>query len=244
MSKWTEDKEAQLVAGLDKGAEVTQDEVSQKAEALGVTTRSVGAKLRKMGFDVQKAAAAKTSPWTEAEEEQLRAYLVEQSGRHTYAELAGILFDGKYNAKSIQGKVLSMELTENVRKADKVATPKSYTEDEEARFIDMAGNGDSVEKIAEALGKTIQSVRGKALSLSRAVEGFKMPVQEKSFAKEQNDPWADVNVEELTVAEICDKLGKTERGVKTTLTRRGLTCKDYDGAAKKAKAEEKAAASE
>ena len=35
---------------------------------------------------------------------------------------------------------------------------------------------------------------------------------------------------------IADEIGKTPRGVKTMLTRRGLTASDYDGAAKAAKA--------
>ena len=33
--------------------------------------------------------------------------------------------------------------------------------------------------------------------------------------------------------EIADQIGKTVRGVKTMLTRRGLQCADYNGAARK-----------
>jgi hypothetical protein len=40
----------------------------------------------------------------------------------------------------------------------------------------------------------------------------------------------------MTVAEIAAATEKTERGVRTLLTRRGLKVSDYDGAAKKAKA--------
>ena len=36
-----------------------------------------------------------------------------------------------------------------------------------------------------------------------------------------------------TVEEIADEIGKTVRGVKTMLTRRGLQCANYNGAAKK-----------
>ena len=46
------------------------------------------------------------------------------------------------------------------------------------------------------------------------------------------------DVSGLTVAEIAEKTGKTERGVKTMLTRRAVTAKDYDGAAKAKKAAE------
>ena len=37
----------------------------------------------------------------------------------------------------------------------------------------------------------------------------------------------------MTVEAIADEIGKTVRGVKTMLTRRGLQCSDYNGAAKK-----------
>jgi len=40
----------------------------------------------------------------------------------------------------------------------------------------------------------------------------------------------------MTVEAIAEAIGKTARGVKTMLTRRGLTASDYDGAAKAAKA--------
>ena len=43
-------------------------------------------------------------------------------------------------------------------------------------------------------------------------------------------------------AEIAAAVDKTERGLRTLLTRRGIKVADYDGAAKKAKAEAKAAA--
>ena len=39
----------------------------------------------------------------------------------------------------------------------------------------------------------------------------------------------------MTVEAIAEAIGKTARGVKTMLTRRGLTAADYDGAAKAAK---------
>ena len=37
----------------------------------------------------------------------------------------------------------------------------------------------------------------------------------------------------MSVSDIADEIGKTQRGVKTMLTRRGLTAADYDGAARK-----------
>ena len=49
-------------------------------------------------------------------------------------------------------------------------------------------------------------------------------------------------VKTMTVAEIATAVDKTERGLKTLLTRRGITVADYDGHAKKMKAEAKAVA--
>ena len=40
----------------------------------------------------------------------------------------------------------------------------------------------------------------------------------------------------MGVEDIAEAIGKTARGVKTMLTRRGLSAADYDGAAKKEKA--------
>jgi hypothetical protein len=46
----------------------------------------------------------------------------------------------------------------------------------------------------------------------------------------------------MTVAEIATAIDKTERGLKTLLTRRGIKVADYDGAAKRDKADGKKAA--
>lgn len=40
----------------------------------------------------------------------------------------------------------------------------------------------------------------------------------------------------MTVAELAKEIGKTERGIRAHLTRHRINAKDYDGAAKKAKA--------
>ena len=55
------------------------------------------------------------------------------------------------------------------------------------------------------------------------------------------DPLAALgDVSGLTVVQIAEKIGKTERGVKNMLTRRGIKASDYDGAGKKAKEAENA----
>ena len=64
---------------------------------------------------------------------------------------------------------------------------------------------------------------------------FRVKSLQKELPKE--DPLADLgDVSEMTVDTIAEAIGKTPRGVKTMLTRRGLVAADYDGAAKQAKA--------
>lgn len=244
MSKfWNEEREAQLVSFVEGVEEVVQDKIQEIANFFETTTRSVSAKLRNLGFNVQKVSDTKTSAWSEDAEAELRTFLEKNAGKYTYAEIAASFRNGAFSAKSIQGKVLSMELTGNVKKTEKPAAVRIYSEAEEAKFIEMAKAGASIEAIAAALGKEINSVRGKALSLARAVEGFTMPVQEQSHAKEVVDAYDALGdkLSDMTVEEIANVTGKTVRGVKTALTRRKLAVKDYDGAKKAAKNAEKRA---
>jgi transposase len=233
---WTDERTAQLVGMVADGV-VSQDALKDMAVELDVTARSVGAKLRKMGYEVELASAAARSKWTDAEEAALRDLLQDHNGTLTYAEVAATLEDGKYSAKAVQGKVLSMEMTDYVKPTPKAEVERSYTAEQEATFIEMAAAGEYIEAIAEALGKTINSVRGKALSLSRQVEGFVSPTQETSHAKTKVDAIASLGdkIKTMTVDEIAEAVGKSARGIKTTLTRRALTCADYDGSKKAAK---------
>lgn len=245
MSKfWNDERVAQLNSLVEHVEEVSQELLEEIAVTLDTTTRSIGAKLRSLGVSVQKASENKTSAWAEDAEAELRAFLDKNAGKYTYAEIAASFRNGAFNAKSIQGKVLSMEMTDAVRKAEKPVTARVYTEAEEAKFVEMARAGASIEAIATALGKEINSIRGKALSLARAYEDFTMPHQEASHAKDVVDAYDALGdrIVDMTVEEIAAATGKTVRGVKTTLTRRQLAVKDYDGAKKAAKNAEKRAA--
>jgi hypothetical protein len=232
--KWTEERTAQLVDGVGDESPVSRGTVAELAEALATSTRSISSKLRKLGYEVELASAAPRA-FSDEVTEDLRAFVNENSGRFTYAEIADA-FPGDYTAKAIQGKILSMELTSHVKEAPKVEHAKSYSPDEEALVLKLIRSGKFVEEIAEAVGKTVQSVRGKALSLQRAGEIEAMPKQRdvKGPAADPLDAIGDVSA--LSVAQIAEQIGKTERGVKTMLTRRGLKAADYDGAAKKEKA--------
>ena len=126
-----------------------------------------------------------------------------------------------------------MQLTEHVKPAPKVESVKTYSDDEESTFIGMVNDGAFIEQIAESLGKSVNSIRGKALSLLRAGEINAIPKQEVTKGSGKADPLADLEIDDMTVEAIADNIGKTVRGVKTMLTRRGLVCADYDGSARK-----------
>lgn len=237
LPKWTDERTAQLVAFVGDETPVTQATVAEAAAVLETTTRSISSKLRKQGVEVELASASAEHKYSDVQEETLRSFVTANSGEYTYAEIAENFEGGAFKPKSIQGKILSMELTGHVKPAPKVETTRSYTEAEETIFIKMAKAGAFVEAIAAELGKEVASIRGKALSLLRASAIDSMPKQEHTKGGTKEDPLADLgDVSALSVDTIAEKIGKTARGVKTMLTRRGLVASDYDGAAKKEKA--------
>ena len=232
--KWTEERTTQLVDGIGDETPVSRATVAELADELETSTRSISSKLRKLGYEVELASAAPRA-FSDEVTVELRAFVTNNSGEYTYAEIAEN-FPGDYTAKAIQGKILSMELTSHVKEAPKVEHAKTYTPDEEKLVLTLIRGGKFVEEIAEAVGKSVQSVRGKALSLQRAGEIDAMPKQ-RDIKGPAADPLEAIgDVAALSVAQIAEKIGKTERGVKTMLTRRGLKASDYDGAAKKEKA--------
>lgn len=243
MSKitWNEENTATVakLAG-DITVEVSVARLAEIAAEMNGTPRSVGAKLRKMEYSVQKAADAAKPTWTEDEAADLQEFVLANSGEYTYAELEGLVLNGKFTNKQIQGKILSLELTDNVKAAEKRVTPKSYTDAEEARIVELAAGGKFMEEIAEDLGKSLKSIRGKSLSMSRTIEGFEIPKQRDHVQTSRADALEGVDIANLTAAEIALEVNKTERGVKQMLTRRKLDCADHKGAAKAAKNEAKA----
>ena len=236
LPKWTDERTQQLTDFVGSESPVSQATVANAADELETSVRSVSSKLRKMGFDVELASASQSKAFSDEQESTLSNFVQDNSGSYTYAEIAENFEGGHFSAKSIQGKILSMQLTEHVKPAPKVETVKSYNEDEEATFVNMVNDGAYIEQIAESLGRSVNSIRGKALSLLRAGEINAIPKQEHVTGNSKADPLADMDISDMSVEDIADEIGKTVRGVKTMLTRRGLTCADYDGAARKEKA--------
>jgi len=241
LPKWTDERTEQLAGLVGTAYPVTQDVVASAAVELGTTNRSIASKLRKMGYEVESAAANRTSAFSDSQKATLRSFVESNSGTYTYAQIADAFEDGAFSAKEVQGKILSMELTSHVKAAPKPESTRTYSPEEEVKFVKMVNDGAFVEQIAEAMGRRVNSVRGKALSLLRSGEIEGIPKQEHTKdPAEKADPFVSlVNIAEMTVEDIAEAIGKTVRGVKTMLTRRGLKVNNYDGAAKKEKASSK-----
>ena len=233
LPKWTDERTQQLVDFVGGESPISQDTVALAATELETSVRSVSSKLRKMGHDVELASASASKSFSDEQEATLSTFVQDNSGQYTYAEIASNFDGGAFTAKSIQGKILSMQLTEHVKPAPKVETVKSYNDEEEGQFVSLVNDGAFIEDIAEAMGRSVNSIRGKALSLLRAGEINAIPKQKETKGSSKADVLADLDISAMTVQEIADEIGKTVRGVKTMLTRRGLTCSDYNGAAKK-----------
>ena len=237
LPKWTDERTDELVNFVGDESPISQGTVAEAADQLETSTRSISSKLRKMGYEVELASASTSRAFSESQEATLATFVQDNSGEYTYAQIAENFEGGAFSAKSIQGKILSMELTDHVKPAPKVEAVRTYSEDEEATFIEMVNDGAFVEAIADALDRSVNSVRGKALSLLRSGDIDAIPRQEHTKGSTKEDPLADLgDISAMTVEEIAEAIGKTARGVKTMLTRRGLVAEDYDGAAKKEKA--------
>lgn len=237
LPKWTEELTEQLVSYVGDESPVSRETVEGAAEQLETTSRSVASKLRKMGYDVDRAGANASRAFSDKQEATLRAFVEDNSGKFTYGDIASAFENGEFSAKQIQGKILSMELTSHVKPTPKAETVRSYSTEEEATFIRLANEGACLEEIAAGLNREVNSIRGKALSLLRSGDISAIPTQRDRKASAQVDALESLgDVAAMTVVEIAEALGKTPRGIKTMLTRRGLVAADYNGASKKEKA--------
>ena len=202
------------------GSGVTEEIIESLMGEFDFPRRSVTAKLRKLGYDVPKKPGA--APVFSADEtDALASFLESNSGNLTAEEISQQFAGGKFTARQINGKALSLEMTGHVKPAEKKVTPRTYSEDEESKISDMVEGGSYLEEIADAMGRSVNSIRGKLLSM-----GLKAPQRDKKDSKA--DPYAGIeDMLDQTVEEIAEAFDKTVRGVKTVLTRRGLACADY-----------------
>mgnify|MGYP003648883739 FL=1 len=141
LPKWTDERTSELTSFVGDESPISQTTVASAAEQLETSVRSVSSKLRKMGFDVELASASASKSFSDEQEATLSNFVTDNSGSYTYADIAANFEGGHFSAKSIQGKILSMQLTEHVKPAPKVETVKSYNEDEEGQFVSLVNDG-------------------------------------------------------------------------------------------------------
>ena len=234
--KWTEERTAALVSFVGDESPVSYATVVEAADQLDTSPKSAAAKLRKMEYEVQSSAAATARVFSDDQENTLRTFVEDNSGGFTYGQIAEAFEDGAFSSKQIQGKLLSMQLTQHVKPTPKVEAQRTFSESEEATFVSMATSGAFLEDIADALDRSVNQIRGKALSLLRTQAIEAIPAQRESKGSTRVDPLEGIDVASMTVEEIAESIGKTARGVKTMLARRGLTASNYPKASKKATA--------
>lgn len=243
-AKWTPETIAQLVAATQGQSPVSATTVEAIAVSLEISARSVASKLRNLDIEVASLAVVKAPSFTADEGVALASFVQANAGGLTYKEIAEQFQNGQFSAKQVQGKILALELTGSVKATEKAEAVRTYTDAEEVTFISMVESGSFIEDIAVALNKSVASIRGKALSLTRQDKIAAIPAQKESHAKDTVDPVEALGdaIHGMTVAAIAVATEKTERGIKTLLTRRGIDVADYKGAAKAAKNAEKLAA--
>ena len=220
MSKfdYTDEMVARMESAANSG--VTEPVIQELCDEFEFPRRSVTAKLRKLGFDVPKKPGA-APVFSPEQTDALSSFLSDNSGTYTAEEIAETFSDGDFTARQINGKALSLEMTQHIKPAEKKVTPKTYTAEEEATIESMVTDGRFLEEIAESVGKTVASVRGKLLSM-----GLKATQRDKKASK--SDPYEGIDgMTDQAVEVLAEHFGKTVRGVKTVLTRRGLSCADY-----------------
>ena len=235
--KWDDERVARLLEVVGSTRPVTAAAVVAAAEALETTPRSISSKLRKMGEKVVSLAKDHVKSYSDAEEAELTKFLKANSGKFTYAELADKVLRGNpRTAKQLQGKILSMELFSHVKATPVVERVKTYTDAEETKLLGLLKKNMFIEDIAKDMGREINSIRGKVLSMSRSDDTIVIPKQRDYKTKDAPDALEALgDLSAMTVEEIGLKIDKTPRGVKTMLTHRGLVCKNHDGAKRKAK---------
>ena len=98
LPKWTDERTQSLVDFVGEGP-VSQAIVAEAAEELETSTRSVSSKLRKMGYDVELASASASKSFSDDQEATLRAFVNDNTGAYTYAEIAEHFEGGAFSAK-------------------------------------------------------------------------------------------------------------------------------------------------
>lgn len=210
MSNYTEDMVEAIETAVEAAGAVTTEVISELCEELGVTERSLTAKMRSMNYDVPR----KTRVPSFTEEETARFAELAEAGNNAEAIAEAL----NKSVRQVRGKALSMDIT-LTPSPKKEAPAKKFTDEEAELVATMAENGDYIEDIAEAVGKTVPQVRGKLLSMK-----LKAKQRDKKSAARQviytDEVVADIvkRVEAgETAAEISEATGLKLRGVQSRI---------------------------
>lgn len=228
--KYTDDMLSRMKDVVAGG--VTEDKIQTLVDEFQFNRRSVAAKLRSLGYTVPTKQEA--PKFTAEETQQFSDFVTSRSGQLTSEEIAKQFASGKFTSRQVAGKALALELTSHIKKAEKKEKPRTYTETEENLITKLVGEGKFLEDIAGALGKSVNSVRGKLLSmeLKAPQKNKKAPATGGSYP-ELETLAPNMTVEELVAHYSKDGEVKTERGIKTALSRRGVDAKNYSAKSSK-----------
>ncbi len=241
-NKYTDDMEVTLSEFGDKyEGEIPYNDVSQFVEDFGeefdvdFNQRSIGGKLRYMGYTLEKkGSSSAVKKYTDEEEATIREMCSDPDNLPSQEEVAEAV--GK-DCKSIGGKLVSMNIY-NVKKANPKSgsAVKLFTEDDEVTILEMtAGIVDGaqvfVEDIAEALGKEVKQLRGKlagmrvkgVLTRNKAVKAVKVYTDE---VLESIKGMLDTG---CSLEEIAETKGLKLTGLKSILAKKGLISKSTKG---------------
>jgi len=225
--KWTEEATAQLTAAVaDIDGDISNETVEAIAAELGTSDRSVAAKLRSLDYSVA-LKSAKPATFSAEDTDNLRSFIEANEGKFNVHTLSEAFLGGKYTSKQLQGKLLAMELSHYLAHTPKKEVVGKYSPEQEAQIVALVAAGSCIEDIATALEADVKSIRGKLLSMLRKEVITSIPKSKNPPKDTKVDLFSGVDVANLTVAEIAEQIGKTERGVKAMLTRRAVNAKDY-----------------
>ena len=223
--KYTDEMIARMKDVCSSGA--NEEKIAALVTEFGFNRRSVAAKLRSLEIEVPSKVEA--PKFTADETDAFRSFVTSNSGILNAEEISKGFMSGKFSSRQVMGKALALELTGHVKKTEKTTKPKTYTEAEEAKITSLVNSGKYLEEIAEAVGKTVNSVRGKLLSmdLKAPQKNKKTPTEGGSYPG-LSEIAATMTVEELVAYYEKTKPGTTARGVKTALSRRQVAAKNYE----------------
>ena len=123
LPKWTDERTDTLVNFVGDESPISQATVAEAADSLETSTRSISSKLRKMGYDVELVSASSGRSFSDDQAATLAAFVQDNSGEYTYAQIAEHFEGGAFNKKQVQGKILSMELTDHVLSLIHISEP-------------------------------------------------------------------------------------------------------------------------